>query len=113
MSTHTMKVTISYWGHVDLKLVCHETERWSLCHLICKEQCDGWNIDDHVMPGRENGVEEGHQLEWRPICNAVEWMEDEGPEEHFVGEDPTPLSDGMPVEVKFDGDTYVWKVVAS
>lgn len=105
---HTMSVKIMDWGRVQLRLQCSGHEAL-LCHYTCTDpNCDEWSYEDHVFPDRRNGVEEGHKLAWRPVCNAVEWMEDQGAEEHFVGPSDTPLFDGMPVKVTWLGDSYGW-----
>lgn len=90
-----MRVTLDH-GMTRLTPVCHEPND-APCHLMCPEGCEVWG------PGHE------HELEPTDICNIVEWLTADGPEEFCDEENgEVPLRDGMPIKAWFDDDAYYW-----
>ena len=84
-------------ARVTLSLNCHETGRVA-CRLTCSEGCESWNEHTHE-----------HVLIPTDECNAVVWMGDNAEEYcSTISDKPFPLHDGMPIELDWEGDTYIW-----
>lgn len=103
---HTLQAQFEA-GYLRLGIICHEHEA-SLCHLVCDEGCESWNLSDHVLPGRENGLEEGHRLTRSNMCNAVEWFDATGDLAESYHGQTVSIHDGMPVDIAWTGDCYIW-----
>lgn len=87
---------------VRLSLACHETGR-AACRLVCSQDCETWDEHNHE-----------HELIEADECNAVFWIGQDAEEYCKTESDtPFPLHDGMPVEVAWDSDTYVWTPVTT
>lgn len=100
-SGHTMRVTLEY-DRITLTPICHEPEG-AICRVTCAadDPCESFEYPDH-----EHGL--------RPLkyCNAVEYLTgDYWPEELCGDKGVVSLYDGMPIEVKWDGDSYTWSAV--
>lgn len=77
------------------KLTCSAPEG-SICRLVCEKGCESWPCtgDDHEL------VDGGS-------CNAVEWINETGPQEAHGGDGSETLRDG-PVDVWWSGTSWRW-----
>jgi len=98
---HTMRVTLND-DTVILMPVCHEPEGAD-CRVACSEGCESFSYPDHE-----------HKLDPVDWCNAVEYMNlaaEEYRSDNSKDDGEIALFDGMPIEVEWNGDCYVWAPV--
>lgn len=92
---HTLSVAISEdYTHLDVR--CHEGVN-APCRRTCVKECEKTcsDPDKHVEDTGE--------------CGAVEWINADSVDEHYVGE-KRPIRDGMPIEVDWTGENWVWSI---
>lgn len=94
-SRHTMRVTLDREA-LRLVPVCHEQDG-AVCRVICAAGCESFSYPEHE-----------HKLEPVSYCNAVEFLSNSDVECCCDYAVEVPLSDGMPIEVTWDGDGYSW-----
>lgn len=92
---HTLGVAISE-GYIHLDVKCHEGVNAS-CRRACVKGCE------EVCSDPDKHVEDTGE------CMAAEWITATSADEHYVGE-RMPIRDGMPIEVDWSGDNWVWSI---
>jgi hypothetical protein len=99
VSGHTMQVR-QEGDTVVLRPVCHEPEG-AICRIDCTQGCEAWDVPHE------------HPMKNLDYCSAVEWLTADGWASEYYDEDADdiPLHDGMPIEVVWEGEFYVWRAV--
>ena len=101
---HVLRVELRN-ERVRLTIEC-ESPEGAMCRLECAEAC---GADEYpCFSEDEDGTQRAHKLKDSGHCNA-ELFINEGDIEACNDMDEEPLWDGMPVEVEWDGDGYVWR----
>jgi hypothetical protein len=81
-------------------------ESWSECDWASNDQGHAMCPDfEHHNLGRHCTY--GHPLRVVDYCNALVWIDNQSVEDSCVGGWPSEFKDG-PVDIEWDGDTYVW-----
>jgi hypothetical protein len=88
-------------------LIC-EAPEGDICRLACAEECgaEAWPCFTY----NDDGSEREHDMKGGGHCNAVLFIEQDSLEVSH-GHGSEPLRSG-PVNVWFDGDSYLWKYAA-
>lgn len=92
---HTLSAAIDTITGITLKAVCHE-QPGAPCKRTCEQGCEEWG-DDHE-----------HALVPTEECNAAVWLDESGMADCYDGPG-VDLNSGMPIEVFWDGDGYLWR----
>ncbi len=104
---HVLRIEADRFG-IELSVECREPDG-APCRLDCAEPAERCGRED--MPPHSD-YEGEHATRDMGDCNYRLWLTEDPsllPELHDPAAGPEPISDGMPVDIRWDGDSYVWR----
>lgn len=96
---HVLRLKTCYIAGIELAIEC-QAQPHDECHTACIEEYCDHRLD--ICSVENMGY-----------CNQVDWIDNVGVEESYRGPSGLPLYDGMPVNLDWEGNGYVWGIADS